>query len=806
MDNLKHTIGLLISNPVDNKLLKTFLEEMHHRVIQLSVPMNIKKYEQHVSLIIADAKNSNLYSQDLIHLKNDASPLILPIIILCSKYINKLPWMKKGFNEVLSLPISKERLKTKINLLLGVRESSEQQNRIIFENINVGIYRMTLEHKLVHANSAFVKILGYEDFSEIKNKKLTEIYTFSQSDREPFFNFLKKNNNVIGYESIWFNRYGKKIYVRENAHIFHDKETHRTYYHGTIEDITKTLEMESALLDNEKKLEQLIENSPYGILVEVDNKIVSINKAILNIFRADDEGKILGQNFLNFVHPNFHKIVNQRASFVLKKQEIGELMQEKFLDIHGNVIDVEVITCPYTFEGKYAIQRIINDISGKTQIEKRNTLLTNYDSLTGLPNRLKIKKLLNESVIIVQKRNSYFSLLFIDLDGFSKIFLKYGEITANKIIQEIAGRLQNCVPYEDSIGFLESDQFIVILNNVTEISKEPISFANLIKETLSKPILIEGISIRITASIGISVYPLHGESAESLFTNADLAMNAAKQKGKNNYQFASSELTKKFCSRLSIENELRLGISNENFFVQYQPKLCLASGAVKGVEALLRWHHPKIGLISPKQFIPIAEETGLIMPLTEVVFDLVCKQIKEWQSNKLTSFPVAINISALIIQKSELTAVIDSALSTYHLSPSLLEFEITETTLMHDIENNLKTIKKFQDHGILMTIDDFGTGYSSLSYLKKIAFNTLKIDRTFIRNIPLDYNNAEIVRAIISMAHSLDISVVAEGVENEDQLTYLKQSNCDQIQGYYFCKPLRNEKLTKFLEKHYSET
>lgn len=805
MEKTKHTIGLLICNPVDNKLLKRFLEEMNNEVIQLSDGLTSSGYEKKLSLIIADEINGRNHFQELLILKNEAAPLLLPIIILCNKTMDHLSLMKKGFNEVLKLPLTKEQLSTKVDLLLRLREDSENQYRIIFDNINVGIYRMTLEHKLIQANSAFIHLLGFENISELKNKSLTDAGILSKTERACFLKVLKKEKSVVNFETIWTSRKGNEIYVRENAILFHDKESNLFYYHGVIEDVTKQRKIEEALLDSEKKFDQLTKHSPYGILIEVENKIVSVNKSLLNILHTNDANKIIGRNFLEIVHPDFHSIVIQRAKLAVNKQQLGQLMQEKLLDINGNIIDVEVITCPFTYNGKPAIQRIINDISEMVQKDKQNIFLTYYDQLTGLPNRLKIKEKINEILMLSKSEGSYFGLLFIDIDEFKKLNLKYNENESNKVLQDIAIRLQACAKQEDLVGFLGTDQFIMLIKNVIKPSEELILLAEEILKKLSEPFLANDKNLSISASIGISIYPINGEKSESLFTNADIAMNSAKLRAKNSYQFASSDLTNQFYTKSSLEDALRIAVTNKEFELFYQPKLCLATGSVSGVEALLRWEHPNEGYIPPDQFIPIAEETGLIMPLTKSVLELGFKQINLWRLNKFPLFRLALNLSVPTIQNNEIITMIDKLLDHYQLNPNTLEFEITESKLMLDIQRNLPILKKFKDYGIRVSIDDFGTGYSSLNYLKNIPFDTLKIDKSFINNIHLNHNDASIVSAIIEMAHSLQIKVVAEGVENEDQLNFLKEIKCDEIQGYYFCKPLSASGFTSFLKNFYEE-
>ncbi len=428
--------------------------------------------------------------------------------------------------------------------------------------------------------------------------------------------------------------------------------------------------------------------------------------------------------------------------------------------------------------------------------------MAHYDSLTGLPNRMLMRDRLQQNLAKSERKKSFLAVLFIDLDRFKYVNDSLGHLAGDLLLCSVSKRLIKILRAEDTISRFGGDEFVVLISNfqsIHELLSVTTTIAKKVIADLSKPFDINNYEIHSTASIGIACYPNDGQTANELLKNADSAMYYAKSNGKNNYQFYSKVLNAEALERLELENSLHHALDRCEFEIYYQPKIETRSRKICGAEALLRWNHPQKGWISPAQFIPIAEELGLIIPIGEWIIHTVCTQVKSWQSQGFSSLRVAINLSPLQFRHSSLIKNIRNALDLIGLSPSTLEFEITEGAAMTDVGHTIKIMNTFKNMGLYLSIDDFGTGYSSLSYLKRFPIDTLKIDQSFVRNLGTSSEDMAIVRSIIALAHSLNLSVVAEGVETEEQFDYLYNHECNEIQGYLFSPPIPADKFTKLL-------
>lgn len=442
---------------------------------------------------------------------------------------------------------------------------------------------------------------------------------------------------------------------------------------------------------------------------------------------------------------------------------------------------------------------VFSDISRKKVVEKEIEDLTSTDHLTNLMNRNSYNKLLADLIQASETSSSKHAVLFIDLDRFKQINETLGTEIGDLILTEVANRIQSVVKSHDFLGRYGGDEFLLTRTNI-EHQKEAALFAKEIIKLLNKPFNMKGNEIYITSSIGISFYPQDGVNVEKLIHKADKAMYFAKQNGRNQYAFYFEELKQDAKRILLLEAELRKAIQNKDFDVHYQPKVSLDTHQVIGVEALVRWTNDQLGFVSPGEFIPYAEDTGLIIPLSEVILEKVCIHIMEWRIQGLHHLPVSINIAALHFQQDDFIERINSIITQHNCSPQQLELELTERTVMKDAEDVVNKLIKLKSMGFKISIDDFGTGYSSLSYLNRFPLNYLKIDSSFIHQIVSLQDKQAIVDTIILMAHRLHIKVVAEGVETKDQVKLLKDMGCDIIQGYYFSRPISSPELLDFLE------
>jgi diguanylate cyclase (GGDEF)-like protein len=423
--------------------------------------------------------------------------------------------------------------------------------------------------------------------------------------------------------------------------------------------------------------------------------------------------------------------------------------------------------------------------------EARNSLtwLAQYDPLTNLPNRRRLATCLEDAIAQAGRAGRRAAVMFIDLDRFKNINDMLGHGVGDQLLVQAARRLQACAREGDVVARLGGDEFALVLPALAD-DTDASAVAARIVETLAQPFYLEGQPLFVSASVGIATYPENGRDAETLLKNADTAMYGAKNGGRNNYRFYLAEMHENAAQRLQTETQLRQALERNEFLLHYQPKLDLSTGTISGFEALLRWHHPQRGLVPPLEFIDILEDTGLILPVGAWVIGEVCRQLKAWQAQGMAVPPVAINLSARQLQQADLAGAVERIVVRAGVDPALLEFELTESMLMENPEAAVDTLTRIKALGMRLSVDDFGTGYSSLAYLKRFPLDALKIDRTFVRDLPDDPDDAAITKAVIRLAHSLNLKVVAEGVENEAQIRELELYDCDEIQGYYVGRPL----------------
>lgn len=437
----------------------------------------------------------------------------------------------------------------------------------------------------------------------------------------------------------------------------------------------------------------------------------------------------------------------------------------------------------------------------KTNVELDK--LATHDVLTGLPNRLMFNQLLNHAIKASQRYGRQLAVFFIDLDRFKIINDTLGHDAGDLLLQEIAARLRQALRAVDVVARLGGDEFVILIEEVDDLSKVATVARNVLSAVI-KPMVIIGQECRVTTSVGVSIYPKDGMDEQSLMKNADIAMYFAKEEGKNNYQFYSKDIKSQSIERLLIETNLRQALERKEFSLHYQAKLDFKTNAITGVEALLRWQNPSLGSVPPLQLIPVAEETGLIVPIGRWVLETACAQNVAWQRQGLSPVCMAVNLSLRQLTDEGLIEDIKAALKDSGMSPNLLELEITESMVMHNPARMIKVLSNIKKMGVRLAIDDFGTGYSSLSQIKNFPIDTLKVDRSFIRNIPDNSEDKAITAAIIAMGRTLSLTVVAEGVETQEQMDFLEEHACDQMQGYYFSKPIMPDQFADLLRNHVS--
>ncbi|MCE3606583.1 EAL domain-containing protein [Massilia sp. P8910] len=459
--------------------------------------------------------------------------------------------------------------------------------------------------------------------------------------------------------------------------------------------------------------------------------------------------------------------------------------------------------------GPNEVLGLVRDISERRRTEEQIRRLAYCDSLTGIPNRQAFLETLERELHRSKVGKKKFAVLFMDLDAFKRINDTLGHNVGDHLLKIVSERLRETIRPSDlvsrgdqshNLARLGGDEFTILIPDLERV-ENALNVAHRVKEAMRRPFLIEGHEIFVTASIGISLFPEDGDDCDSLLKFADTAMYHAKNCGKNNAKLYSSSLTMQIMSHVKLEVGLRKALRNEELYLLYQPQIDVRSSEIVGVEALVRWRHPERGIISPTEFIPLAEETGLIVPIGEWVLRTACNQAKAWHKATGRSIRMAVNLSAKQFKDENLTQIVLSALHDSGLDPKMLELELTEGTLMDDAKATMATLEQLRGIGVYLSIDDFGTGYSSMNYLKRFDVRALKIDKSFICGLPQDSENAAITRAIIAMAHGLKMVVVAEGVETDEQLVLLEEYGCDLVQGFYLGHPSPHESITLMLNK-----
>lgn len=441
---------------------------------------------------------------------------------------------------------------------------------------------------------------------------------------------------------------------------------------------------------------------------------------------------------------------------------------------------------------------VFHDVSDARQMAQKMTYLAEHDYLTDLPNRLLLTDRITQAISAAKRRGSKLAILFFDIDHFKRVNDTLGHEVGDQLLKVLSKKLQMCIRASDTLSRQGGDEFVVLLPELTD-DAVPAEIAQKILFSIKDPISIANHELFITASIGIAVYPDDGDNVDVLTRHADAAMYHAKNSGRNNYQFFTKEMSARVAAQLTMENSLQKAISNNELLLFYQPKVSIKTGKIIGAEALIRWVHPQWGMMMPDRFIKIAEDSGLIRDIGHWVLREACTQNKKWQDSGLPEIPIAINVSVVELHHAHFTQEVTKVLLQTGLQPYHLELEVTESVAIQSEVTVINDLNKLKEMGVRLSVDDFGTGYSSLSYLKLLPVNTIKIDKSFIRDIQVDANDAAIVTAIIKMSQSLGLTVIAEGVETQAQLEFLQSHDCDEMQGYLFSRPLPADEFAALL-------
>lgn len=664
-----------------------------------------------------------------------------------------------------------------------VLSDSEQRFRLLAENAQDLIYRYRFkpEPGFEYVSPSSITITGFDSEEYYKDPDfmfnlihpddkmiLKDLKVLVGVTRKPFFlRLLRKDGKYIWTE-------------HRNVPVF-DADGKIVGFEGIARDITERKEAEEVL----KRYRHLSEQARDIILFFGRNGvIIDVNDAAVQSY-GYDRRKFLTLSIFDLEVELNNNLIEERLQEAESRAILYE-SQHKRKD--GSVFPIEVGLQATMLDNKQVYFAIIRDITERKKAEETINHLAFHDPLTDLPNRLLFFDRLNRALVNAKRNRKMLAVMFLDLDRFKFVNDVMGHAMGDTLLKDVSQKLVHCVRENDTVARIGGDEFTILLPEISREEDVEV-VARKIISTIKRPWVLNGIEFHITSSIGIGLYPNDGIDAESLTKNADTAMYRAKEEG-DNYQFYTPAMNRKALERMEKEQALRKALDQHEFEVYYQAQVDIRDGRICGMEALLRWHSPEKGLLLPSDFISVAEDTGLIVPIGEWVLKEACSQNVAWERLGLNPIGISVNISVSQFKQKQLVETVERVLKETGMNPCLLELEITESTAMYDVDFTIDTLQRLRDMGVRIAIDDFGTGYSSLSYLRRFPVNTLKIDRSFVRDVLIDVEDAAIVATIIVLAHNLKLNTVVEGVESEEQLRFFGQQDCFVMQGYFFSKPV----------------
>ena len=660
---------------------------------------------------------------------------------------------------------------------------SEMRYRDLFENANDIVYTHDLEGRITSMNLSGLRATGYS-LDEVLSMNIRELISPEDLDRAnmQFRRKLEDETKATSYEIDVLAKDGRRIPVEVNTRlVFRDGK--RVGVQGIARDVTERK-------SNEARFRLLFERNLAGVFRStVDGRILECNDAMARIFGFERREELIDATALDLYFDAEDR--NRYLQKLLKQRSLTNIeLRMKRRD--GRPVwvleNVSVLASPSRGDSE-VIEGTIIDVTDRKTAQEQIEWQAYHDALTRLPNRLLFRDRITIALAHARRSERLSAVMFLDLDQFKLVNDTLGHTVGDGLLQAVADRLVNCVRAEDTVARMGGDEFTILLSDIGD-RRAASTVAQKVLDSIGQPLEVDRHELFVTTSIGISMFPADGDDAETLLKNADRAMYRAKEAGRNNFQFVNAAAIDSAAERLTLERSLHHAFEREEFVVHYQPMIELASGRVVGAEALIRWNHPDFGIMPPDDFIPIAEETRLIIPIGEWVLRTACRQMKAWHDSGHPGLRIAVNLSPRQFQQRDLTTMIERVLGETGFPPDHLDLEITESTAMQNAELSLSIMKRLKEMGIRISIDDFGTGYSSLNYLKRFPIDTVKIDQDFVRDLGAESSDGAIISAVISMARALRLRVVAEGVETEEQLAFLQKEQCAEIQGFLYSRPV----------------
>jgi diguanylate cyclase (GGDEF)-like protein/PAS domain S-box-containing protein len=677
-----------------------------------------------------------------------------------------------------------------------------------FSQAAVGIALNSLDGHFLRVNDRYCAMLGYEEKELLARTFFEILHPDDLAGARESFPRLLAESSLPPLENRHIRKDGTTLWTQVSVALVRTAAGAPDYLVAMVEDISerkqaqRELEMANTVLATEQEA-----SLDAVLLVDDRGRIRSCNQRFAKLWNIPGDLIAAGDD-----EPVLHAVVAQvenpevflaRVKYLFEHRD--EKSSEEVRTRDGRTIDR--YSAPVVGKGGEYFGRVwyFRDVTESKRMQERLTRQAHFDALTGLPNRVLCFDRLKQALSHAHRMHRGVGLLFVDLDRFKNVNDTLGHPAGDRLLQEVAARLTRCVRADDTVSRLGGDEFAVILTEIGQ-AQDAAVVAKKILDAMGRPFNLGGTEVFVGASIGIATYPADGEDGETLVKNADAAMFRAKLLGRNNFQFYTAALNERAVEKLKLENSLRHALERGEFLLHFQPKADLATGAITGFEALLRWKCAERGLIQPGHFVPVLEESGLIVPVGEWVLRAACGQLRAWRDAGFAPLPIAVNLSPRQFHRQDICGTIRRALAEHGVDASLLELEITESAAMDNAEEAVVKLNELRALGVHLSMDDFGTGYSSLSYLKRFPLDSVKIDRSFVTDLPDDADDAAISKAVIGMAHSLSMKVIAEGVENERQRAFLAGSGCDQMQGYLLSRPLPAAECVRFLERRREQT
>jgi diguanylate cyclase (GGDEF)-like protein/PAS domain S-box-containing protein len=680
---------------------------------------------------------------------------------------------------------------------------SEERYRTILETIEDAYYEVDIKGNHTMLNGAFCRMIGYTR-EELLYKSYREVQS-PEAAAHVFAAFHEvyltgEPNHSLDWEM--FHKDGSIVIGEGSVQLVRDAYGQPTGFRGIIRNVTQRRTVEQQLRESEARFRALTHLSSDWYW-EQDEEF-----RYTRMEGRHEKADAVREFYLGRRPWEAGLEINMSGGWDAHREQIAA--HGSFRDVvmqgvtaRGRPYYINVSAEPmFDADGRFTGYRgVSREITEQKMAEARIQHLATHDALTGLPNRVMFNHMLSNAIPTAQRHQQGIAVLFIDLDRFKFINDTLGHEAGDVLLTTVTARFKQALRASDMIARLGGDEFVVLVQDLHEPEQAAVVARKLLSAAI-KPVMLLGRECRVTASIGIAVYPQDGEDEQTLMKNADIAMYHAKEEGKNNFQFYSKHIKSLSMERLTLENNLRHALDRDELTLHYQAKRDLGSGAITGTEALLRWNNRELGMVSPAQFIPVAEETGLIIPIGKWVMQTACQQNMAWQRQGLPPVCMAVNLSARQFADPDLLADVEAILRDTGMPPHLLELEITESMVVHNPAQALNLLTRIKQMGVRLAIDDFGTGYSSLGQLKNFPIDTLKVDRSFIRDISTNAEDKAITEAIIAMGKTLSLTVVAEGVETQEQEAFLRAHACDEMQGYYFSKPLAADDFAALLGAH----